>query len=174
MKSTSLFRVVLVALIFQGVAMNSLGQDQGTQVVQETYVKHMTKDIFISEVMDYETNKTEWIYKGDKPCLIDFFANWCGPCRTASPILEELAKEYDGKINIYKVNIDQEKELASVFGVRGIPAFLYCPMSGKPSMTSGIAKTREDTKAMFVSYIEKLLLTTEVVPSEEPEVPVGQ
>ncbi|HKM94235.1 MAG TPA: thioredoxin domain-containing protein [Prolixibacteraceae bacterium] len=121
----------------------------------------ITRADFISKVMDYEKNQTEWIYKGDKPCLIDFYADWCGPCRITSPILDELATEYASKIIIYKVNVDIEKELSQVFGVKGIPAFLYCPMEGKPSMTSGIGRDKDQTKEMFKSYIETILLKTE-------------
>jgi len=125
---------------------------------EEKAAKNITKADFIQKVMDYEKNPTEWIFKGDKPCLIDFYADWCGPCRITSPILEELAQEYKGKIDVYKVNVDTEKELSQVFGVSGIPAFLYCPMEGKPSMTSGIAKDKEQTKQMFKEYIETILL----------------
>ncbi len=122
------------------------------------YTKKLTKADFLTLVMDYEKNKAEWVYKGKRPCLIDFYADWCGPCKITNPILEELAKEYEGKIDIYKVNVDIEKELSAVFGVRGIPAFLYCPMEGKPSMTSGIARGTDETKKMFKDNIEKLLL----------------
>jgi thioredoxin 1 len=122
---------------------------------------NITKADFIANVMDYEKNTQEWAFKGDKPCLIDFYADWCGPCRITSPILEELAQEYSGKIDVYKVNVDKERELAQVFGVSGIPAFLYCPMEGKPTMTSGIAKDKEQTKEMFRNYIETILLKKE-------------
>lgn len=119
----------------------------------------LTKDKFIKEVWDYENSPQEWKFKGDKPALIDFYADWCGPCRTAAPILEEVAKEYDGKITIYKIDTQVERELAGVFGVQGIPAFLYIPMEGKPTMASGIARTNEETKKMFTENIDKLLLS---------------
>lgn len=124
-------------------------------------VQKITKADFIAKVMDYEKNPTEWVYKGDKPCVIDFYADWCGPCRITSPILEELAEEYKGKIIIYKVDVDHERELSQVFGVKGIPAFLYVPMEGKPSMTSGIARDKDQTKAMFKNYIDTILLNKE-------------
>ncbi|NJK87773.1 MAG: thiol reductase thioredoxin [Bacteroidales bacterium] len=108
--------------------------------------------------MDYEKNPTQWVYKGELPSLVDFYADWCGPCRIASPILEDLAKEYAGKINIYKIDVQKEQELASVFGVQGIPAFLYIPMEGNPSMTSGIGRSADDTRNMFKQNIESLLL----------------
>jgi len=119
---------------------------------------HLTKQDFLEKVMNYEKNPTEWIYEGDLPAIIDFYADWCGPCRKAAPILEELAKEYEGKIYVYKIDTDKEKELASVFGIQSIPAFLLVPQSGKPIMTGGIQQTDEETKAMFKQYIEEILL----------------
>ena len=120
---------------------------------------HLKKKDFLEKVMNYEKNPTEWKYEGDKPCIIDFYADWCGPCKKAAPVLEELAKEYEGQIYIYKINTDQEKELAGAFGVRNIPAFLWVPMEGKPQMSSGIARTPAETKKMFKEMIDKVLLT---------------
>ena len=117
----------------------------------------LTKAKFLAEVWDYENSPKEWKYKGKTPALIDFYADWCGPCRTAAPILEEIAKEYEGKVVIYKIDTEVERELAGVFGVSGIPAFLYIPMEGKPTMASGIAKTKEETKKMFKSKIDQML-----------------
>lgn len=122
----------------------------------------ITKQDFLNKVMDYEKNPEKWIYKGELPCLIDFYADWCAPCRITAPILEELAKEYAGKITIYKVDIQREKELAQVFGITGIPAFLYCPLEGNPSITSGIARTVEETKQLFKNQIESILLATDI------------
>lgn len=117
----------------------------------------LTKAIFLEKVWDYENSPQEWKYKGETPALIDFYADWCGPCKTAAPILEEVATEYKGKVVIYKVDTQVERELASIFGVKGIPAFLYIPMDGKPTMTSGIARTKADTKKMFTDTIRKVL-----------------
>ena len=119
---------------------------------------NLSKQDFLEKVMNYEKNQTEWVYEGELPALIDFYADWCGPCRQAAPVLEELAKEYEGKIHVYKVDTQVERELASVFGIQGIPAFLWVPSDGKPTMSSGIAQTPEETKAMFKKMIDELLL----------------
>jgi thioredoxin 1 len=120
----------------------------------------LTKEKFLKEVWDYETNPKEWVFKGEKPVLIDFYADWCGPCKIASPILDEVAKEYADKIIVYKVDTEVEKELAGIFQIRGIPAFFYIPLEGNPIPTSGIARSKEQTKQMFIDNIEKYLLTS--------------
>lgn len=120
----------------------------------------LSKNVFLEKVWDYNNSPQEWNYKGDKPALIDFYADWCGPCKIASPILEEISHEYAGQIYVYKIDTEKERELASVFGIRGIPAFLYIPVEGQPVMMSGIARTKEDTKKMFKDNIDKYLLTS--------------
>jgi thioredoxin len=97
----------------------------------------LTKADFLSKVANYETNPTEWKYLGDKPCIIDFYASWCGPCKTIAPILEDLAKEYAGQIYVYKVDTEAEQELAAAFGIRSIPTLLFCPMGEAPQMAQG-------------------------------------
>ena len=118
----------------------------------------LNKEMFLEKVWDYESNPETWIYKGDKPALIDFYADWCRPCKIAGPILDELAMEYSNDIYIYKIDTEVERELASVFGITGIPAFLYIPQNDKPIMTSGIAQTNEQTKQMFKENIQQYLL----------------
>jgi thioredoxin len=125
---------------------------------KKKFARNLTKEEFLVKVMDYEKNTQEWVFEGKKPALIDFYADWCAPCRITSPILEELAKEYNGKIDVYKIDTEAEKELAMVFGIQSIPTFLFIPMEGKPIMSSGIARTEEETKQMFRDQIEKLLL----------------
>ena len=117
----------------------------------------LTKALFVEKIWDYTKSPNDWKYLGNKPAIIDFYADWCGPCKIASPILDEIGSEYEGKVLIYKINTDQERERAQVFGITGIPAFLYIPTSGKPVMMSGIGRSKEDTKKMFVENIEKYL-----------------
>lgn len=160
MKRTIAITLLLLASTITGLMASApeTGANPSATSNEEKVVQQMTKADFIAKVMDYEKNPEEWVFKGDKPCIIDFYADWCGPCRITSPILEELAKEYKGKINVYKVNVDNERELSQVFGISGIPAFLYCPMEGQPAMTSGIARDKEQTKQMFINYINNILL----------------
>ncbi len=110
-------------------------------------VTHLNKETFKKKVFDYENNK-EWKFEGDKPCLIDFYADWCGPCKMVAPILEELSDEYSGKVDIYKVDTEEERELASVFGIQSIPSLLFVPVNGQPQMALG-ALPKETFKKAF-------------------------
>ncbi|MDD4142795.1 MAG: thioredoxin [Bacteroidales bacterium] len=120
---------------------------------QESAVTHLTKEEFQQKVWNYTESPQEWVYSGKKPCIIDFYANWCGPCRQLGPKLEELAEEYKGKIFIYKVNIDQQKELAALFGVKSIPAILFVPKNSQPQMALGNLP-----KETLVNIIDSVLL----------------
>ena len=115
-------------------------------------MEHLTKASFQEKVFNYEKNK-DWKYEGDLPCLIDFYADWCGPCKMVAPVLEELAKEYEGKIHIYKVDTEAEQELAAAFGIRSIPSLLFCPKEGQPQMAQGALP-----KASMEKAIKELLL----------------
>ena len=110
-------------------------------------VTELTQEDFVKKVYDFETNPNAWKFEGDKPAVIDFYATWCGPCKMMSPILDEISKEYEGKINVYKVNVDKEADLASVFGIRSIPSLLFVPMKKEPSMVQG-AMPRNELKKL--------------------------
>jgi thioredoxin 1 len=99
-------------------------------------IEHLTKETFLNKIFNYEKNK-EWKYEGEMPCIIDFYADWCGPCKIVAPVLEELANDFDGKINVFKVDTEEEQELAAVFGIRSIPSFLFVPSKGQPQMAMG-------------------------------------
>jgi len=139
--------IPLIILIF-GISLISFAQESN-QVVPE----HLTVATFKEKVFNYEKNTEEWKFEGDLPCVIDFYADWCKPCKLIAPIMEELANEYKGKINIYKVNTEQQRELSSVFGIRSIPAVLYVPMKGKPQMSTGALP-----KESFKQVIDEFLL----------------
>ncbi|MCZ2101293.1 MAG: thioredoxin [Chitinophagales bacterium] len=113
----------------------------------------LTKEIFLEKVFNYEKNPQKWEYLGDKPCIIDFYADWCGPCKMVAPVLEELATEYEEDIYIYKVDTEVEQELSAVFGIRSIPSILFCPMEDSPQLAAGALP-----KATFKQAIQDVLL----------------
>lgn len=129
----------------QGVEMTgAVRPDEETAAKEKptTRVVHITKADFLKKVYDFEKNPDEWKYLGSQPAIVDFYADWCGPCRQLSPVLDELAKEYSGKLTIYKVNVDNERGLATFFGIRSIPTLLFIPMKGKPQRSLGaLSKT---------------------------------
>ncbi len=98
--------------------------------------ENLTKKDFLEKVFNYEVNQ-EWKYEGKEPAIIDFWAAWCGPCKMVGPILEEISEEYAGKLKVYKVNTEEEQELAGAFGIRSIPSLLFIPVDGKPQMAVG-------------------------------------
>ncbi|MCD4730387.1 MAG: thiol reductase thioredoxin [Bacteroidales bacterium] len=116
---------------------------------------YLTTADFKEKIWDYEANPNEWKYKGELPCIIDFYADWCKPCKMVAPIMDDLADHYDGKVIIYKVDTDKEKELASVFQVRSIPSILFAPMEGKPAMQPG-AMQKEDYMNIIEEYVLKV------------------
>ncbi len=104
--------------------------------------EQMTKETFLEKVFNFNENK-EWKYEGELPCIIDFYADWCGPCKMLAPLLEELSEEYKGKINIYKVDTEVEQELSAAFAIRSIPSMLFCPMDAEPQMAQGALPKQE-------------------------------
>jgi thioredoxin 1 len=118
-------------------------------------MEHLTKATFQQKIFDYEKNK-EWKFAGELPAIVDFYADWCGPCKMVAPILKELADEYRGKIDIYKVDTEQEQELAGVFGIRSIPSILFIPKTGKPQMAMGAMP-----KEAFVEAIDSVLINAQ-------------
>lgn len=144
----------LITIIFALIAISQLvfSQNVSTKTNNKKNKKmntiQLTKADFLSKVADYESNPHEWKYLGDKPAIIDFYADWCGPCKMIAPILEELAAEYDGKIYIYKVNTENEEELAASFGIRSIPSLLFVPMGEAPQMAQGALPKSELKKVI--------------------------
>lgn len=114
----------------------------------DEYIKHITTDYFKQNIFDYVASPSEFVYKGNVPAIIDFYADWCGPCRQLSPKLEEVAKKYKGKVMVYKINIDNETELARIFSVRSIPMCLFVPVKGTPIQTMGNLPMEEIEKTL--------------------------
>ncbi|HUX52339.1 MAG TPA: thioredoxin [Spirochaetia bacterium] len=109
--------------------------------------EYLTKETFMQKVFNYEENK-EWKYEGDLPAIIDFYADWCGPCKMVAPILEEISKDYGDKMHVYKVNTDEQQELAAAFGIQSIPSLLFVPMDAQPQMAAGALPKPTLLKAM--------------------------
>lgn len=114
---------------------------------------HLTKSDFLEKIANFETSPKEWHFLGERPALIDFYAEWCGPCKSLASVLEEVAEEYKGKIDVYKVNIEQEELLAAIFNVRSIPTLLFCPKGANPQVFTGAM-----SKKMLQDAINKVLL----------------
>jgi thioredoxin len=110
-------------------------------------MEELKESTFKTKVFNYEAEK-EWKYEGDLPAIIDFYADWCGPCKALSPILEELSREYQGKLHIYKVDTEASPELAGAFGIKSIPSILFIPKEGEPSMATGMVPKAELKKAI--------------------------
>ncbi len=111
-------------------------------------VEHLTVDTFKEKVFDFEKNK-EWNFKGELPCIVDFYAEWCNPCKMVAPILEELKTEYEGKVDIYKVNTEEQRELSALFGVQSIPTILFIPKKGQPQVSQGAIPKQSFKQAIY-------------------------
>ncbi|MDR1161557.1 MAG: thioredoxin [Tannerellaceae bacterium] len=148
--------LAVVGVMFASCNAQTATDKQRSKTVETEQVMlpiHLTKADFLAKVANYETNPDEWTYLGDKPALIDFYADWCGPCKAIAPVLEELAAEYGGQIYIYKIDTDAEQELAALFGIRSIPSLLFIPMDESPQMAQGAIP-----KPQLKEAIEELLL----------------
>lgn len=162
-RATILIAAALIFTLASCDNSNKKSESVSAESKQETNTtnteNNMTKTIkltradFLTKVANYETNPEKWEYLGDKPCIIDFYADWCGPCKMVAPILEELAAEYEGEIYIYKVDTEAEQQLAADFGIRSIPSILFCPVGEAPQMAQGALP-----KDAFKQAIEEVLL----------------
>ncbi len=160
-----IFKLLFVALIITNISCKQQNKDNNAADANKLANKFdnngtvvaIDNTTFKEIIVDYVANPQTWVFKGQKPCIVDFYADWCGPCKRVAPIMEELAKEYAGKINIYKINVDNEKDLSSFFKIESIPAILFSPMKGEPYMQAG-AMSKEEYKKM----IDEILLATKV------------
>ena len=129
--------------------------DPNIEVVEtngSNLMESLTKETFSQKVFNYEQNKA-WKFEGEVPCIVDFYADWCGPCKMVEPILQELAQEYQGKINIYRVDTEAQPQLSSAFGIQSIPSLLFVPLNDKPQMAAG-ALPKEKLKQVIKEVLK--------------------
>lgn len=141
----SLTGLILIVLIAASTVVNA---QEESKIKPEL----LTEETFKQKVFNYEKNTEEWIFEGDKPAIIDFYADWCRPCRLVAPIMDELANEYKDQIYVYKVDTEKQRELSRIFGIRSIPAVLFVPMNGKPQMSTG-ALPKESYKQVIDEFL---------------------
>ena len=141
-------RNILALMLFAGIFTSSCSNKNANQKIAQT-----SPDSVNERIMDMKNNPNKWAYKGTRPAIIDFYATWCGPCKITAPILDSLAFEYKGKLEVYKVDVDKQRELASMFGIESIPSLLFIPIKGQPLMQVG-AMGRADLEKIIK---EKLL-----------------
>ncbi|MGM0375436.1 MAG: thioredoxin [Bacteroidota bacterium] len=148
---TNLFAILASMLMLLGSSATVTASGGSNE--KESDVITLDKDAFINQVFDYENN-SDWNYKGDKPAIIDFYADWCGPCKKLSPLLEELQSDYDGKIQVYKVDTEKSKDLAAAFGIQSLPTIVFVPMDKEPQAVLGFVPKEKLTQ--MVSNILKV------------------
>ena len=139
--------LISIAMTVAGLTSCSGNSQQAKSVVKKQVltqqnakkmnVQELTAETFKQKVMNYDIHPNEWIFEGSRPAIIDFYATWCGPCKQTAPIVEKLAEDYAGRIDVYKVDVDQQQELAAFFGVQSIPTILFIPNEGTPQRVSG-------------------------------------
>lgn len=148
LRTTLLAIACLGTFLQDGNAGTGSNPNHSSQKKEKMNVIALTKNDFLKKVYNFEASPEKWKFEGNKPCIVDFFAAWCGPCKALAPRLEEIAANNDGKINVYKIDVDKEPELAERFGIRSVPTLLFCPANGDPQLLQGAASTSQLQKAV--------------------------
>ena len=144
----SAFAIVLATTACAGNGGENKKSNEPTKEDNKMEVVSLNKAEFLKKVYDFEANPNDWKFEGKRPAIVDFYTTWCGPCKALHPVLEELSKEYSGKVDIYQIDVDQEKELAAAFGIRSIPTLLLIPMKEEPRITQGALPKDQLKKAI--------------------------
>ena len=152
MRTRLIVAIALASIFLMSSCKKKQSETSETTKTAKTAV--LTQEEFLIKIFDYKNNPQEWKYLGDKPAIVDFYADWCGPCKMIAPILEELAAEYEGKIQIYRVDTDKERELSMAFGIRSIPTLLFIPMNENPQMIPG-AIPKQELKKLIDEFLLK-------------------
>jgi len=151
MKKYSFLLIIMLSLVFSECKADNPA-DPETKSTAANSVVQLSNESFKKMIFNYEINK-EWKFEGNRPAIIDFYADWCGPCRQLSPLVEEIAKEYSGKIDVFKVDTEKDRMLAQKLGITGLPTLLFIPAKGKPQITVGVLP-----KESLVKAINEILL----------------
>ena len=154
MKKLSIFVFVLFIMVFTSCnSVDGNKAETNSSEIKVGVVNQINTELFKTLIYNYQKNPKDWVFEGTQPCIIDFYADWCRPCKMVAPIMEELATQYKGTVTFYKINIDQEKELAQTFNIQSIPALLYIPVKGQPQMSVGLS-----SKEGYIQQIQSLLV----------------
>ncbi len=144
--SIAIFFLAGISCTSEAKAKGNNGENKDSGVI------YLNKDTFKEKIFNYEINK-EWKFKGKTPAILDFYADWCGPCRMLAPVLNDIQKEYNGKVQVFKVNTDIEKELAGIFGIRSLPTIVFIPVDGQPQAVMGF-RPKEDMEKMITEVLQ--------------------
>ena len=144
----SAFAIVLATTACAGNGGENKKSNEPTKEDNKMEVVSLNKAEFLKKVYDFEANPNDWKFEGKRPAIVDFYATWCGPCKALHPVLEELNKKDNGKVDIYQIDVDQKKELAAAFGIRSIPTLLLIPMKEEPRITQGALPKDQLKKAI--------------------------
>ena len=153
MKKLTFILTFLVPFMFVACSNSTNASENPGNEIIDGQVNKLTAEQFQKLVWDYKSNPQTWVFSGDQPCIIDFYADWCRPCKMVAPVMDELSKEYKGKVRIYKVNTDEQRELSALFNITSIPAVMFIPKNGKPQMSVGAMQ-----KPAYVEQIRNILL----------------